>query len=211
MRRSGHDNTNLLKAALEDVIFAFRKVGESELRIADEFRETLRRTRETLGGNFDPRDPEFVKLREELERLFKKKKLSEMTQDDMQGNIRDLTDIQARARELNRKNALLAAKYANDAKYARLHKRLLEKYPLSDRERKLFEALNDFKAQADEAISQNSQLLKNEEFAERELLRLAIEQFNKAHGFDFDAANIKAINRMILREYLDESKGRVPA
>lgn len=207
----GHDNTNLLKAALEDVIFAFRKVGESELRIADEFRETLRRTRETLGGNFDPRDPEFVKLREELERLFKKKKLSEMTQDDMQGNIRDLTDIQARARELNRRNALLAAKYANDAKYARLHKRLLEKYPLSDRERKLFEALNDFKAQADEAISQNSQLLKNEEFAERELLRLAITQFNKTHDFGFDAASLKDINKTILKEYLDEASGRVSA
>jgi type I restriction enzyme R subunit len=207
----GHDNTNLLKAALEDVVFAFRKVSESELRIADEFRETLRKTRETLLDNFDPRDPEFVKLREELERLFKKKKLSEMTQDDMEANIEDLQDIQAKARELNRKNKLLRAQYENDAKYARLHKRLLEKYPLSDRERKLCEALKDYKAKADEAISQNSQLLKNEDFAEKELLKLAITQFKKNHDFGFDTASLKDINKTILREYLDESSGKVPA
>lgn len=91
-----------------------------------------------------------------------------------------------------------------------MHKRLMEKYPLSDRERKLFEALSTYKAKTDEKISRNSQLLKNEDFAERELLRLAIQQFNRAYGFAFDAASIKNINRMILKEYLDESKGRVP-
>lgn len=207
----GHDGNNILKTALEDILFTFRKTGEAELRIADELREVLGKTRNVLIDNFDPRDPEFITLREELERLFKKKQLSEITQAEMADNIRQLNALQAKARELNRINALLSAKYHNDAKYARLHKRLLEKYPLSDRERKLCEALNAFKLQADEKIASNAQLLQNESFAERELLRLAIEQFNKAHGFDFDAANIKAINRMILREYLDESKGRVPA
>lgn len=207
----GHDTTNILKAALEDVIFTFRKVGESELRIADEFQETLRKTRETLGSNFDPRDPEFIKLREELERLFRKKKLSEMTQEDMQGNITDLEAIRAKARELNRRNELLSAKYSEDKKYARLHKRLMDKYPLSDRERKLFEALSAYKTEADETISRNNQLLENEDFAERELLSLAIRQLNKTHGLDFDTASIKTITRMILKEYLDESEGKIPA
>jgi type I restriction enzyme R subunit len=82
---------------------------------------------------------------------------------------------------------------------------------LSDRERKLFEALSAYKAEADEKISKNSQLLQNEDFAERELLRLAIQKLNKAHGFDFDHSSIKAINKMILKEYLDESQGKVPA
>ncbi len=73
----------------------------------------------------------------------------------------------------------------------------------------LYKFLND--KFADEAISQNSQLLKNEEFAERELLRLAITQFNKTHGFGFDAASLKDINKTILKEYLDEASGKVPA
>jgi dTDP-D-glucose 4,6-dehydratase len=61
--------------------------------IADELKDTLRRTREGLLRNFDPRDPAFVSLREELERLFKKKNLSEITQEDMQANITALNDI----------------------------------------------------------------------------------------------------------------------
>jgi len=109
------------------------------------------------------------------------------------------------------KNALLRAKYANDAKYARLHKRLLEKYPLSDKERALCEALNAFKTQADEKLSQNAQLLQNEDFAERELLRLAVAQFNTTHHFGFDATTMKDISKMVFKEYLDESKGKVPA
>jgi hypothetical protein len=35
--------------------------------------------------------------------------------------------FRTRARELERQNQLLRAKYAQDAKYARIHKRLLEK------------------------------------------------------------------------------------
>ena len=207
----GHDNTNILKAALEDVLFTFRKTGESELRIADEFRGALAKARETMTANFDPRDPEFIKLREELERLFKKKKLHELTQEDLAENTKAFTAIDAKARELNRTNALLRAKYANDAKYARLHKRLLEKYPLSDKERALSAALNAFKTQADEKLSQNAQLLQNEDFAERELMRLAIAQLNTAHGFAFDAATMRDISKMVFKEYLDESKGKVPA
>ncbi len=208
----GQDNANLLNTALEDVLFTFRKVSEDELRIADELRETLRKTREALLINFDPRDPVFVSLKDELERLFKKKNLSEITQEEMAANIGTLTSLLTRARELERKNQLLAAKYAHDTKYARIHKRLLEKMPgLSTSERKLFEALAAFKAKADAKILQNAQLLNNPAFAEKDLLRLVIEQFDAAHGFSLDTAALKALNGLILKEYLDEFHGQIPA
>ncbi len=207
----GHDNTNILNVALEDVLFTFRKVNEEELRIADELKDQLRKTRETLGGNFDPRDPEFISLKEELERLFKKKNLSEVTKKEMASNIEALNSLEAKARELNRENELLRAKYANDAKYARLHKRLLEKYPLTDKERKLCEALNALKAHIDAKVKQNAQLLENDGYAQSELLRLSVEQLKKAHDFDFNATDLKAINRLIMKEYLDEFNGKVPA
>src|SRR5690606_1468509 len=77
------DTTNLLNVALEDVIFMFNKVGEEELVLADQLKDTLRKTREELSSNFDKKDPKFISLYEELERLFKKKKLNEVTQDEM--------------------------------------------------------------------------------------------------------------------------------
>jgi len=208
---SEHDTTNLLNIALEDIIFAFRKVSEAEMIIADELKDTLRRTREGLAGNFDPRDPAFISLREELERLFKKKNLSEITQQEMVSNIAALNDIHARARELERKNQLLRAKYANDAKYARLHKRLMEKGEPTPNERKLFEALSALKAEADERISQNGQLLTNTAYTEKMMLRLIVEQFKTKHGLPLTLEASQFINALVIKEYLNEFNGQQPA
>ena len=42
------DTENLLNVALEDVIFAFTKIKEEELLLADELKSTLQRTREGM-------------------------------------------------------------------------------------------------------------------------------------------------------------------
>ncbi|MDP3849830.1 MAG: hypothetical protein Q8Q59_04945 [Luteolibacter sp.] len=206
-----HDNSNLLNIALEEVLFTFRKVSEAEMVIADELKDTLRRTREGLAANFDPRDPEFVTLREELERLFRKKNLSEITQEEMVSNIATLNDIHARARDLERRNQLLRAKYANDAKYARLHKRLMEKGDVTPSERKLCEALSALKQQVDERISQNSQLLTNPAYTEAMMLRLIVEQLKTKHQLPLTAESSRFINTLVMKEYLDEFNGQQPA
>ena len=97
--------------------------------IADQLKETMRKTRETLANNFDQQDPEFVSLYDELKRLLGARRiLSEVTRDEMKQNIASLQQIyDDKITELNRKNSLLKAKYENDAKYARTHKRVLEK------------------------------------------------------------------------------------
>jgi type I restriction enzyme R subunit len=196
---------------LENVLFTFRKVSQAEMVIADELRETLRRTREGLGGNFDQGDPAFVTLKEELERLFKQKNLSEITQAEMVENIKTLKDIHSRARELERKNQLIRAKYANDEKYARLHKRLLEKGQPTANERKLFEALSAFKAEADARISQSSQILTNEAFTKVEMTRLIIEQLKNKHQLPLTTEHIQFINTLVMKEYLAEFHGQQAA
>src|SRR5438270_6057218 len=81
------DTTNILNVALENVLFMFRKVSEEEMIIADQLKDTLRKTRETLASNFDQQDPQFVLLYDELKRLFEQKNLDEITQDEMKQNI----------------------------------------------------------------------------------------------------------------------------
>jgi type I restriction enzyme R subunit len=201
------ENVNILNIALEDVLFKFRKVSESEMVIADELRENLRRTREGLGRNFDPGDPSFITLKEELERIFLKKNLSEISQEEMIQNIATLKGIEERARELERKNQLLRAKYSNDEKYARLHKRLLEKGEPTDNERKLFEALSAFKAEADARISENSRILTNEAFAKAEMTRIIIDQLKNKHHLPLTAESTQFINSLVMKEYLTEFHG----
>ena len=174
----GSDSANLLNVALEEVIFKFVKIGEEELVLADKLKHTLRRTREALASNFDQQDPQFVTLKEELERLFKKNNLSEVTQDEMTTNIGALNKIHERIKELNRQNQQLRQKYQGDAKYTRIHKRLLESGGLIDSERKIFEALTGIKQDADQQVLQNTQILDNESYFERTMMPIVINRFS---------------------------------
>jgi type I restriction enzyme R subunit len=203
------DTTNLLNIALEDVLFAFVKVKEEEMVLADHLKNVLQRTREMLGGNFDQKDPQFISLREELERLFKKKNLNEVSKEEMEANIKALQEIYDQAKELERKNQLLRAKYDNDEKYARLHKRLMEKDPLTDSESKLFEALQGLKNEIDNQIQQNAQVLENESYVERMIMRIVLEQFKQKQNIPMDLDTSKRVNTMVVKEYMNEFYGRI--
>ncbi len=203
------DTTNLLNVALEDVLFAFVKVKEEEMVLADQLKGALQKTRESLGGNFDQQDSQFISLKEKLERLFKKKNLNEVTKADMEQNIKELTKIYEESQELERKNQLLKAKYDNDEKYARLHKRLMEKDPLTDNESKLFDALQGLKQVVDEKILQNAKILDNESFVERMMMSLVIDQFKNKQQVQLTPDSTKRINGLIVKEYMNEYNGRV--
>jgi len=203
------DTSNLLNIALEDVLFAFVKVKEEEMVLADQLKNILQRTRESLGGNFDQKDPVFISLKEELERLFKKKNLNEVSKEEMERNIKELETIYNASKELERKNQLLRAKYDNDAKYARIHKRLMEKDPLTDSESKLFEALQSLKKEVDAQILQNSKMLENESFVEKMMVRLVIDQLKNKYKLPLDAEHAKIINGIMVKEYMNEFHGRV--
>lgn len=170
--------------------------------IADELKNTLQKTREALGGNFDPQDPEFISLKEELERLFKKKNLNEVSKEQMESNIKVLNDIYSKAKELKRTNQLLKAKYDKDEKYARLHKRLMEKDPLTDSESKLFEALQGLKTAIDQQIEQNAKLLENENFVEKMMMRMVVDQFRTKRKLPLTPATTRRINHLLVREYM---------
>lgn len=200
----GSDSANLLNVALEEVIFKFVKIGEEELVLADKLKNTLRRTREALASNFDQQDPQFVTLKEELERLFKKNNLSEVTQDEMTTNIGALNKIHERIKELNRQNQQLRQKYQGDAKYTRIHKRLLESGGLIDSERKIFEALTGIKQDADQQVLQNTQILDNESYFERTMMPIVINRFMKQQQIKLNPEASRYINHLVVAEYLKE-------
>lgn len=207
----GDDTTNLLNVALEEVIFEFVKIGEEELKLADELKDTLRKTREALNSNFDQQDPKFITLKEELERLFKKKNLNEVTQEEMNKNITALNKIHDRIKELNRENNLLRQKYNGDRKYTRIHKRLNEQATenpeLSATERNIFEALMGVKQQADDIVLNNSDLLENDSYFQRTMQPHVIRQFKTEHHIKLNPDAARHINQLIVNEYLNEYNG----
>ncbi len=200
------DTTNLLNVALENVLFVFRKVSEEELVIADKLKDSLRKVREELSKNFDPKDQEFITLYDELKRLFAKKNLDEITQQEMTDNIGSLELIYDRIIELNRRNNLLKAKYENDEKYARLHKRIIERKNVSDRESVIYESLMEIKKHADEKVLINNRIMQNEGYFIQFMSPLVINGF-ESHKITLDPEAAKYINGYVVNEYLNEFNG----
>lgn len=200
------DTTNLLNVALENVVFMFRKISEAEMVIADQLKDTLRKTREALNSNFDQTDPEFISLYEELKRLFNKKNLDEITQEEMKNNIGSLQQIFDTVTELNRKNNLLKAKYENDKKYARIHKRILEKGSISKHESEICETLLEIKKQADDKVLINTQMLTNESYFDQMMIQMVINNFGKSK-IVLNPDSAKYINNCLVKEYLNEFQG----
>ncbi len=197
----------LLNVALENVIFMFRKVSEEEMVIADRLKDMLRKAREALGSNFDQKDPEFVTLYDELKRLFDKKNLDEISQEEMKQNIAALQQVFDKVAELNRKNNLLKAKYESDAKYARTHKRILEQGNISKQESEICDTLLDIKRQSDEKVLINTRMLNNESYFEKMLMQMVVGSFEKSK-INLEPESATYINNLIAKEYINEYQGR---
>lgn len=201
------DNTNLLNVALEDILFMFRKISENELILADKLKDSLKKAREELAHNFDQNDPEFISLFDELKRLFKEKKFDEVTQDEMKANMGALRIIYDKATELNRKNNLLKAKYNNDTKYVRVHKRIVERGGISKRESEIHETLVNVKQAADDKVLLNNKILDNEGYFDQMILRTVIQGFKKT-SIKLEPDSARFVNHAIVTEYTNEFLGR---
>jgi len=199
------DNSTLINEALEEIVFLFTKIGQEELLLADNLKETLRKTREGLVNNFDKKDPEYIKLKEELERLFRKNKLQEVSQEELSKNILILNKILEKVRELNLQNERLTMKYDGDKKYARLHKRLMEKNFLSKKGSRIFGALQGIKSLTDEEVLKNSKLLDNESYFEKNMLKLIVKELKHKQKIEnLDVTSAKYINNLVVKEYINE-------
>jgi len=83
----------------------------------------------------------------------------------------------------------------------------MEKDPLTDSESKLFDALNGLKAEVDKQIEQNAKMLENENFVEKMMMRLVIDQFKNKQHIPLTAATTKRINSLLVKEYMNEYRG----
>ncbi len=205
---SAGDSNHLLHESLEDIYFQFTKIGEHELKLADDLKDSLKKVRENLAANFDKEDPEFIALREELERIFKNRNLSQVSQNDMVKNISLLDEIYLKIKTLNRQNEQLRHKYQGDAKFARLHKRLINKQPFCGQRQKVLDALMGVKQDTDEKVLNLQQMLDNESYFEKQMQGSILNHFKRQQQFAVSPQDIKSINGLLVKEYLKES-GRI--
>lgn len=75
---------------------------------------------------------------------------------------------------------------------------------ISESERKIFEALAGVKQDADEQVLNNSQVLDNESYFERQMMPLVIGRFMKEQQIKLNADASRYINHLVVAEYLKE-------
>jgi len=85
----------------------------------------------------------------------------------------------------------------------------MEKDPLTDSESKLFDALQSLKKEVDTQILQNANIMDNESYVEKMIMRLVISQLKNKYALPLDADRSKTINNLIVKEYMNEYYGRV--
>ena len=122
-------------------------------------------------------------------------------------NIKALNKIHEKIKELNRQNNLLSAKYNNDPKYARIHKRLIERGDISKRESQIYEALVGVKIDADEKVLNMTDMLNNESYFERMMISNVITRFKNEQKIDLNTETTKYINKLVIKEYMTEFNG----
>ena len=105
---------------------------------------------------------------------------------------------------------LWQSRYGGDAKLMRVHKRLLDSHRLGNNQTRLHAALNAAKQAADRAVLGNRELLGTPDYFEKQLMPIVLRSFRDAQPPGPDADTCRLINRLLAREYLDESQGRLP-
>lgn len=200
---NAEDMSAILNMALDGIDFKFQKVSESEMIIADKFRETLERTRHEMQRNNDPKDPEYISLLEELQRLFAKKNMEELTADEMTKHMEELNRIEEAAKKKNAADAMLARKYYGDLKYMRTHKRLREANSPISSDLLLNKVLLSLKESVDKQVYENEKILDNEPYFEKNMYPIIIRVFND-NDIQIDAQNVKKVGSCISEEYFHE-------
>lgn len=197
--------TELLNVTLDKIDFNFRKISEAELVIADKYRSTLENTRQEFERNFDKKDPEFISLFEELKRIFTKKNLEELTADEMQSNMVELDRLRDKAKMQNTRNEMLVAKYENDIKFVRIHKRLKEIKFENIQDYEINKLLLEIKHQVDEMLVKSYKLMDNVPYFLGSIKPI-IMRAAMANGINIKLEQIDFIANNILEEYVEERK-----
>lgn len=201
--QESEDASSLLNLALDQIEFHFRKVSESEMVIADQFQDTLEKTRQELERSLDTKDPEYISLLKELKRIFKRKNIEELTAEEMKRNIQDLERIRKAAAQQNLRDQMLCAKYNGDPKYMRTHKRLKTSPPPIGSDPVIFDILMGVKTAVDQKILKNQRIMDNHAYFTHEIMPTIIQSCH-SNGVHPSVEQVKFIDTCISGEYFAE-------
>ncbi|TII07700.1 type I restriction endonuclease subunit R [Streptococcus suis] len=181
-RPDSFSSKQLLNLAMSETSFNFVKIKEEELRLAANDLDDIRRRVATgLQGSRDEKDPEWISLYEEFQRVLNK----HMKQLEQGQSLADMMKIKSEFQsvfddfhrykaDMNR----LTMTFGGDAMTARAFKRTTQSTKVSEYPA-IYQVLKGAKPLIDYQIGLNHGILENEAFLVKEIRRLAREEMKK--------------------------------
>lgn len=121
------DVSGIIREALSMMEFEFKYKGKEELQIVyNDLRERYENVETEFGKNIDTEDDAYISLSEDFRKYFKKKGFTPDTVAEAKDDIQYMEAVLEKIKRINRANAVLRAKYKDDEKYVRVHKRIRE-------------------------------------------------------------------------------------
>ena len=177
LEQAGDTNAEeLLNIAMNETEFFFTKIGEEELNLAaNDAQEITRKAACEIQSNWDKKDPEWLSLYEEFQRLLKNYHIKEQANiEDYQHLSKEFTRIYNEMRELNRKDRQLANQFNGDKKYARTFKRMTNSGKISDNAG-LYQMMSKAKQDIDTRVMNNQGILQNLGYFANETRQISLE------------------------------------
>lgn len=198
--QNAQDMDAILSLALEDVKFDFKKIDEHELAIADKFREQLIKAQRELAKTQDIKDPKFLTLKEELQRILSKKNIEELTSSEIEENTIKLLELYNSIQALNESNQRIANQYEGDNKFMRIHKQIHSQLNFANTQINHF--LLEVKHQVDDTLLNNEATIENEGFFEEEIKEI----IGDVNNLGLKPKQWSEIATLIASEYQNERK-----
>lgn len=192
---------NVLLAQLE---FSFKKQAGEELRVATELEDAMKGAYREASGAMDPEDPEFINILDELKRRMREQNIEEMTSEEMAVSIEEFRRLKKRLAAYRQKEMLIAAKYGDDPKFVRAHKRAERTPPpITDSPAKLVGVLSRVKTDADALVARNANVLGNPPYFLRQVEAMLAGACDN-QGVDYDVEQIDSLAGFIAGQYEEE-------
>lgn len=205
------DVSGIINVALSELEFEFKKGIPEELRIiVNDIRERCERVQAEFEANFDQKEEKYVLLADEFREYFRKKGFVPQSTSEAKESIQYMDEVMKKIREINRRNNILKKKYKGDERFVRIHKRLeetnrqrAERPIISAHEYEIAENLAQMKAEIDQMLFLNINILDNEEAFKRDILAIVGKELI-GMNIRADLQDRKYINSLITTEYLQQ-------
>lgn len=207
--------SGIINEAISALEFNFRLKGKEELEIVyNDLIDRYYDVKREFDACFDKQEDKYVSLAEDFQAYFKKKGFTRDDVASVKADLGYMDEVMQKIREINRRNNMLKKKYADDEKFVRIHKRILEeneqrakskppkKALISSNERVIAEELSKVKSAIDALIYLNVNVLANESSFNQQVLSAVSKKMFEL-GIESTLDDRKYIRNHIANEYLN--------